>query len=63
MVDGDLLETILKPDDYLNENYMVIRSQIQSAFEKSYINSYEFPSESDSTLYCVLYRAKQSLLT
>lgn len=62
MVDGDLLETILKPDDYLNENYMVIRSQIQSAFEKSYINSYEFTSESDSTLYCVLYRMQNDVV-
>ncbi len=62
MINGDLLETILEPDDYLNEDYMAIRSQIQSAFEKSYINSYEFTSESDSTLYCVLYRMQNHVV-
>jgi len=62
MIDGDILETITKPDDYLNENYMIIRNQIQSAFEKSYNHSYDFISESDNTLYCVLYRMRNRVV-
>ncbi len=56
MVDGDLLEQLNTPDDYLNEAYMQVRDQLHSAYDKAYEAIYDFGDNTGNTTYCVFYR-------
>ena len=54
LVDGDVLERINTPDDYMNEDYQIIRKQIQSAYSGN-------TQDSDAT-YCSLYRVQNNVV-
>ena len=54
LVDGDVLERINTPDDYMNEDYQIIRKQLQSAYSGN-------TQDSDAT-YCSLYRVQNNVV-
>ncbi len=54
LIDGDILERINTPDDYMNEDYQIIRNQLHSAYSGN-------DQDMDST-YCVLYKLKNDVV-
>lgn len=54
LIDGDILERIEGPDDYMNEDYQIIREQVQSAYQGN-------TDDIDAT-YCVLYKLKNNVV-
>ena len=54
LIDGDVLERINTPDDYMNEDYQIIRKQLQSAYSGN-------TQDSDAT-YCSLYRVQNNVV-
>lgn len=54
LIDGDVLERINTPDDYMNEDYQIIRKQLQSAYSGN-------TQDNDAT-YCSLYRVQNNVV-
>lgn len=62
MVDGDLLEQLDSPDDYMNEDYRMVRQQLHMAYDKAYDEIYQFNDEMGNTTYCVFYRMQNHVV-
>lgn len=62
LIDGDALEKIEEPNDYMNYNYQVVRNQLHKAFSELPSNMESLSEDTDNTTYCVLYRMKNNVV-
>ncbi|MCH5186070.1 MAG: MFS transporter [Oscillospiraceae bacterium] len=61
-IDGDVLERIDSPDDYLNEDYNIVRDQLHKAFAELPTEMESMSKDTDNTTYCTLYRMKNNVV-
>lgn len=62
LIDGDVLERIEEPDDYMNNDYQLVRNQLHKAFAELPSNMESLSEDTDNTTYCVLYRMKNNVV-
>lgn len=62
LIDGDVLERIEEPDDYMSDDYQIVRNQLHEAFAELPTNMESLSEDTDNTTYCVLYRMKNNVV-
>lgn len=62
LIDGDVLEKIEEPNDYMNDDYQIVRNQLHEAFAELPNNMESLSEDTDNTTYCVLYRMKNNVV-
>ena len=62
LIDGDVLERIEEPDDYMNDDYQIVRNQLHKAFAELPTDMESLSEDTDNTTYCVLYRMKNNVV-
>jgi len=61
-IDGDTLEKIDSPDDYMNDDYIEVRNQLHDAFAQLPTDMESLSRDTDNTTYCTLYKVKNNVV-